>query len=81
VTERLKKIEGGLKLENIVTVVDTVTGQSSKQRVVSFYRPDLHYVEAPCEEYSEPLEGQYETPAASAAAAARIIKAVESGGK
>jgi hypothetical protein len=81
VTERIKKIEAGLKLENIVTIFDTVTGQSGQQRVVSFYRPDLHYVEAPCEEYSDPFEGQYETPAASAAAAARIVKAADSGGK
>lgn len=62
VTERIKKIEGGLKLENIVSVKDPATGQATQTRLVSFYRPDLQYVEAPCEEYSDPFEGQYNAP-------------------
>lgn len=76
VTERIKKIEAGLKLENIVSVEDTVTKQVSKQRVVSFYRPDLQYVEAPCEEYSDPFADVYGNPEASAEA---VKKAAQSG--
>jgi hypothetical protein len=67
VTERWKKIEGGLKLENIISVTDPVTNKVSSQRLVSFYRPDLQYVEAPCEEYSDPFEGQYNAPTGAAA--------------
>ncbi|MGC3980086.1 MAG: hypothetical protein QM808_02375 [Steroidobacteraceae bacterium] len=59
VTERIKKIEGGLKLENLISVEDPTTKKVSKQRLVSYYRPDLQYVEAPCEEYSDPFEGKY----------------------
>lgn len=76
ITERIKKIEGGLKLEDIVSVEDTVTKQVAKQRVVSFYRPDLQYVEAPCEEYSDPFADVYNDPKASAEA---VKKAAQSG--
>lgn len=75
VTERMKKIEGGLKLENLVTIEDTATGQTTKQRVVSFYRPDLQFVEAPCEEYSDPFAGgAYNDPAESAKVIETITK-------
>lgn len=76
VTERIKKIEGGLKLEDMVSVEDTATKQVTKQRVVSFYRPDLQYVEAPCEEYSDPFADVYSDPKASAEA---VKKAAQSG--
>lgn len=59
VTEQIKKIEGGLKLEDVITIENPATQQVSKQRLVSYYRPDLRYVEAPCEDYSDPFEGKY----------------------
>jgi hypothetical protein len=74
VTERIKKVEGGLKLEDLVTVEDTATKQVIKQRIVSYYRPDLQYVEAPCEEYSDPFADVYGDAKASAEAVSKIIK-------
>jgi hypothetical protein len=73
VTERIKKIEGGLKLEDLVTVEDSATNQVNKQRIVSYYRPDLQYVEAPCEEYSDPFADAYGDAKASAEEISKII--------
>jgi hypothetical protein len=62
-TERIRKIEGGLKLQDEVSVVDTVSGaQLSKMTLISYYRPDLKFIEAPCEEYADPLETELEGP-------------------
>ena len=62
-TERIKKIEGGLKLQDDVTIVDTATGaQLSQMTLVGYYRPDLKFIEAPCEEYADPLETELSGP-------------------
>ncbi|MFT3907539.1 MAG: hypothetical protein QM718_14680 [Steroidobacteraceae bacterium] len=59
VTERLRKFDDNMMLESFVTVTDPALKQPIVRRVTAYYRPDLNYVEAPCEEYSDPFEGQY----------------------
>jgi len=56
VVERIRKIEGGLKLENLITISDPELAEPYQARTLSYWRPDLKVVEAPCEEYSDPLE-------------------------
>ena len=59
VYEQIGSMEGGLFLEDIVSAEDPQTGDVYKQRITSYYRPDLKFVEAPCEEYSDPFAGTY----------------------
>lgn len=61
--ERIRKIEGGLKLEDLLTLGDPAAGASTSQtRYVSYWRPDLKFIEAPCEEYADPLETENSGP-------------------
>jgi hypothetical protein len=62
VTERIHKIENNMTLENMLTIEDPALKQPVRARVISFWRPDLHFVEAPCEEYSDPLETELSGP-------------------
>lgn len=62
VTERIKKIEGNLKMEDLVSITDPALKQPIQTRLVSYWRPDLKFIEAPCEEYSDPLETENSGP-------------------
>lgn len=62
VTERIRKIEKGLKLEDLVTIQDPALAQPTQLQLVSYYRPDLKFIEAPCEEYADPLETESSGP-------------------
>jgi hypothetical protein len=61
VTERIRKTDGGLLLENILQIEDPSLKEPFKQRLTAYYRPDLNVTEAPCEEYSDPFDGNYVT--------------------
>ena len=62
VTERIRKIEDNMTLEDLVTIEDPALAQPLRARLVSYYRPDLKLVEAPCEEYADPLETELSGP-------------------
>lgn len=63
VTERFRKVEGNMQLEDEITFEDpTVLKQPYKARIRNYWRPDLKFVEAPCEEYSDPLETEDSGP-------------------
>jgi len=57
--EQIAAVKEDLFMENILTIENPQTGEISRKRITSFYRPDMKYVEAPCEEYTDPLAGTY----------------------
>lgn len=61
VTERIRKTDSHMLLENFVTIEDPSLKEPIVRRVTAYYRPDLDATEAPCEEYSDPFEGTYVT--------------------
>jgi hypothetical protein len=62
VTERIRKTDGNLRLEDMVTIEDPALAKPYSARIVSYWRPDLKFVEAPCEEWSDPLVTEIEGP-------------------
>ena len=62
VTERIRKTDGNLRLEDRVTIEDPALAKPYHVRIVSYWRPDLKFVEAPCEEWSDPLVTELDGP-------------------
>ncbi|MFT3905269.1 MAG: hypothetical protein QM718_03065 [Steroidobacteraceae bacterium] len=62
VVERIHKIDNNMTIEDMVTITDPALKAPVLRRLTAYYRPDLKVVEAPCEEYSDPFEGQYSAP-------------------
>ncbi|MFT3752532.1 MAG: hypothetical protein QM800_06525 [Paludibacter sp.] len=61
VTERIRKTDGHMLLEDIIKIEDPSLQEPMQQRATAYYRPDLEVEEAPCEEYSDPFDGKYVT--------------------
>jgi hypothetical protein len=61
VTERIRKTDGNMLLESFVKVEDPALKKPVEARYTAYYRPDLEVHEAPCEEYSDPFDGNYVT--------------------
>jgi hypothetical protein len=62
VTERWRKTDNHMQLENMITIEDPQLDKPYRARIVNFWRPDLKFVEAPCEEYSDPLDTELDGP-------------------